>query len=133
MDPLDFYPFTDTALSPEIRHRLEGEARMIEHLVSALKLAGWHPTGVDDGGDEPVSCGSPREILEAVFAVEEATLFVERVTPEGKHQRGAVQFILGNAPEEVAADWSGNLSDVLDEAVMTPPPPAGRPPRGIGR
>ncbi|MDZ4390417.1 MAG: hypothetical protein U0974_11890 [Gemmatimonadales bacterium] len=132
MQPLNFYPFTRDDLDPQIRARLTGEARMIEKIVSALQIAGWNLTCVDDGGDEAVVCGTPREVLVTVFSVDEATLTVTRFGEDGKRQRGSIYFVLGNAPEEIAADWSECLSGVIDPVVLAPSPSEERP-RGMSR
>jgi len=78
-------------------------------IIRALIHEGWRPRTVDDGGDD-VKVVTVTEALDAIFAVDAAHLHVEHRNGEW----GWVWFVLGNDPEEVAADYTVNLSDAID-------------------
>jgi len=63
--------------------------------------------------DERQQTTDPNEATEMVMAVDEAYVFLN--TPEGTS--GYIYFVLGNDPEEVACDYTTNLSPDLDNIV----------------
>jgi len=78
-------------------------------IIHGLIHEGWRPKIVDDGGED-VPVVTVTEALDAIFAVDAAHLHVQ-------HRNGTwgwVWFVLGNDPEEVAADYTVNLSDAID-------------------
>lgn len=83
----------------------------IRQTMNALKEAGWLPLWVDDGGDEDenVKCSTTHEVEEAVTAVDDAFVVVEKGT-----ERGWVRFVLGNSPDEVVCDYTVKLDEALD-------------------
>jgi hypothetical protein len=94
--------------------------RLIEHLAARE----FHISGIDDGGDERVDLDTFRawpdlliEVVEAVFAVDSSTLFVQR--PGGKEH--GIDLVLGNADDgsELVADysWTNGDPDKFSEAM----------------
>lgn len=79
-----------------------------QQIIRALVRDGWGLTIVWDG-EESTAITNETEALNAIFAVDMAHLHVTRGS-----DRGWVWFVLGNDPEEVAADWTVNLSGTLD-------------------
>lgn len=68
-----------------------------------LEAAGFDAVKVDDGGDEWIRVATLEEALDAVMAVDEATVIFKAA---GEKKGYCVVFILGNSPREVAADMS---------------------------
>lgn len=84
------------------------DAAGIRQVIRALVAAGWTLSYVNDG-EERVQVRGVFEALAAITDVDFAHLFVD--SADGTH--GFVCFVLGNDPEEVAADWTANLEPVL--------------------
>jgi len=83
----------------------------IRQIIRALRAKGYVLIAVWDG-EERVPVTTETEAIEAITAVDDATLTVAEGTPTGP--KGWVLFVMGNDPEEVAADYTINLSHVLD-------------------
>jgi hypothetical protein len=83
----------------------------VQQIIRALRAADYQLVAVNDG-EELVKVSNEAEALAAIFAVDEATLVV--TIPRSDGRQGGVFFVLGNDPEEVAADWHLTLSPVLD-------------------
>lgn len=81
----------------------------IRQIIRALKAADHTLLAVDDG-EETIKVSAEQEALDAITAVDCAFLHV--TLPDA--DRGYVFFVLGNDPEEVAADYTINLEPVLD-------------------
>lgn len=86
----------------------------IRQIIRALKAADHTLIAVNDGG-ERIGVTGEQEAIEAFTAVDMAWLYVR--LPDG--DQGWISFVLGNEPEEVAADWTINLSPVLDPLTKT--------------
>jgi alpha-beta hydrolase superfamily lysophospholipase len=95
--------------------------RLIEHLAAR----GFHISGIDDGGEERVDLDTWAdwsdlliEVVEAVFAVDSSTLFVQR--PGGKEH--GIELVLGNADDgsEIVSDysWTNGDPDKFTEAMV---------------
>lgn len=82
----------------------------IRQTIRALRDAGYTLVEVWDG-EETVRVKTETEAVEAITAVDDATLFVR--TPEGDRNPW-VRFVMGNDPEEVICDHVDSLSPVLD-------------------
>lgn len=82
----------------------------IRQIIRALRDAGWELDYVYDREDETY-VATEGAAIDAIMAVDEAFLYVKR-TENGV--RGYVFFVLGNDPAEVAADYTVNLSNVID-------------------
>lgn len=101
-----------------VRVRCFIEIEVVRKLAQDLIAAGFTIT-VDDGGDdEPVKRSSDvQEILEAVFAVEEAVLYAALYVHDCKPGKpfAWVRLICGNDGWNVIADYSTNLEPHLKE------------------
>lgn len=86
------------------------DSAAIRQTIRALKGAGYALLEVFDGEDT-VKVKTETEALDAITAVDDATLFVR--TPEGDRNPW-VRFVLGNDPEEVVCDYVVSLSPVID-------------------
>lgn len=86
------------------------DSAAIRQTIRALKGAGYTLLEVFDGEDT-VEVKTETEALDAITAVDDATLFVR--TPEGDRNPW-VRFVLGNDPEEVVCDYVVSLSSVID-------------------
>lgn len=82
----------------------------IRQIIRALKAAGYTLRAVNDG-EELIPVSTESGALAAIMAVDEATLIINLPDDAG---RGWIYFVLGNEPFEVAADYTLNLSPVLD-------------------
>lgn len=89
----------------------ESDRAAIRQIVRAVRASGWVLTSVNNG-EEHIPVTNEDEAIKAIFEVDEATLVFNEGTPTG--QRGWVYFVLGNDPEEVAADYTINLSHAID-------------------
>lgn len=85
----------------------------IRQTIRALRGAGYTLVEVWDG-EETVRVKTESEAVEAITAVDDATLFVR--TPEGDRNPW-VRFVMGNDPEEVICDHGVSLSPVLDALI----------------
>lgn len=88
--------------------RKRQEIANITEAITKLIGAGYKLVSVDDGEEEYVTETVP-EAVEAVDSVDSATVYFH--TPDG--QVGYIWFVLGNDPEEVAADWTVNLDPTM--------------------
>jgi ABC-type uncharacterized transport system ATPase subunit len=92
-------------------HTPDSDSAAIRQIIRALRNAGWQLHCVHDGeGSTPVS--TETEALDAITAVDAATLVVLSGVNATDH--GHVLFVLGNEPFEVAADYTTNLSAVIE-------------------
>lgn len=81
----------------------------IRQVVRALRGAGYVLDRVYDG-EEDVNVDTVTEAIEAITAVDEATLYVDHPDQPSSF----VFFVLGNDPDEVVCDHGVSLSPVLD-------------------
>ena len=82
----------------------------IQQIIRALRQADHTLLEVFDGEDT-IKVSNEKEALDAIMAVADATLFVRN--PEGDGNPW-VRFVMGNDPEEVAADYTVSLCPILD-------------------
>lgn len=99
----------------------ESDSAAIRQIIRALRKAGWELDYVDDREDE-VKVKTEKEAIDAITAVDEAFLLLTRLDPIPgtlckERTRAHVFFVLGNDPEEVACDYTVNLSPVIDRLV----------------
>lgn len=104
---------TDTQQAIELRNRIELERRIIRHVVRELRAAGFEPDTVYDGG-EYVKAHTERAVLDAVFAVDDATVHFDRGAGANGRAHG-VYFVLGNGID-VLSDW--HCGDAAFDAVL---------------
>lgn len=84
-------------------------------IVKGLISRGVEPYMVRDG-EEDFYTTDPDQIVGHITDVDEAVMFVR--LPEGSDRETShVYFVLGNDPEEVAADWGVSLEEFLDPIV----------------
>lgn len=84
--------------------RQKRERQLVRGVVRALKNAGWNPVEVDDGGedDERVPATTEGAVLDAVFAVDQATAWFRHAA----HPRACcVVFVCGEG-DDIIADHS---------------------------
>lgn len=80
----------------------------IRQIIRTVRHAGWELVYVSDG-EEGVPTRTEREALDAVTARDQAHLVVRK--PD---EVGWVFFVLGNDPEEVASDYTINLTEPIE-------------------
>lgn len=95
--------------------RDELEKSIVRKLVRALKEAGYLATQVWDGG-EYVKVRTEEEVLEAVFAVDDATIHFDGGKGANKHSHG-VLIVLGNGADCISDYHCGDpeFDAVLDQ------------------
>lgn len=79
----------------------------IRQIIRALREKGYTLVEVYDG-EEDVKVSTETEAIDAIMAVDDATLFVR--TPDGSRNPW-VRFVLGNDPEEVVCDHVVDCQD----------------------
>ena len=87
----------------------ESDRAGIRQTIRALRAAGYTLLEVFDG-EETVPVKTETEAIDAIMAVDDATLFVR--TTEGDYNPW-VRFVMGNDPEEVVCDYLVSLEPVL--------------------
>lgn len=87
------------------------ESAAIRRLIRVSLTDGWKPLHVIYTDNEEVPVTNESEALEAILAVDEAYLRFTR--GEGDEQEwGWIRFVMGNDPDEVACDYTVNLTAV---------------------
>ena len=81
-------------------------------ILDGLREQGVTTYAVNDG-EEVIEVASVSDAVEAITAVDMATAYVTR--PDGGDS--FIWFVLGNDPEEVAADYGVSLEKYLDPIV----------------
>jgi hypothetical protein len=89
----------------------------IQQTIRALVADGWALSHVYDS-EENVRVSNELQAIEAIEATGYAILHVRK-----GDAKGWVQFVLGNAPDEVICDYSTNLTavDALTESWLCSP------------
>ncbi len=87
--------------NPEHATSARIERRIVWNLIAYLERGGFRVVEVDDGGDENVSCADAKTAYDAIFAVDDATLFVAK----GELGLHGIVLVGGNG-EDVISDWS---------------------------
>jgi hypothetical protein len=85
------------------------ETAAIRQVIRALIAVGYSLDSVDNGGG-CVNVSTETEAIEEIMATDSAWLFVE----SAKEYISGVWFVLGNSPEEVAADWNVSIDHVIE-------------------
>jgi len=83
------------------QQRQDRERAIVRALIRHLKQNGWNVDRVYDGGDEDVITGTETEALEAVFAVDESTLWFKNAA--GKDH--GVYLVCGN-DSDIISDYN---------------------------
>lgn len=98
-----------------VEKRLEVERKIVRHLCDTMRKHGWDAVYVDDGGDEAEITRTTEEVIEAVFAVDEATIAFRK---DGKKPMTCfVQIILGNDGWDCISDYS--FTDEFDQIMKS--------------
>ena len=102
-----------------VEKRIELEKKIVRHLIRTMKANNWNVFAVDDGGDELETVKGEKEAMEAVFAVDEATLHFFNSEPKGTYGvRHSVLIVLGNGIDCIADhsySESDNFVKLMDE------------------
>ncbi len=101
-------------LDQKITRREELERRAVRHLIRTAKKHGFAVSHVDDGGDvdEIIKPRTEAETMDAVFAVDEATIYFKHPDQPRTH---CAQIVLGNSGAEAIADCS--MGELWDEVM----------------
>lgn len=83
------------------------ERSLVRGVIRALKVAGWTPVKVDDGGEERQTTTTETAVLEAVFAVDQATAFFRH---PGHPRLCCIFFVCGEG-SDIIADHSAPEPD----------------------
>lgn len=86
----------------ENEKRQKRERELVRGVIRALKAAGWEPVEVDDGGDEPEPATTETAMIEAVFAVDQATAWFRHA---GHPRKCCILFVCGEG-DDIIADHS---------------------------
>lgn len=78
----------------------------IQQIIRALRADGWELAYVYADGLY-VAVANETEAMEEIMDYDESRLGVRKGA-----DKGWVFFVLGNSPEEVAADWTTNLTAI---------------------
>lgn len=95
-----------------VEKRIAVEKKIVRHLCDAMRKHGWDAIYVDDGGDEAEQTRSTEEVVEAVFAVDEATIAFKK-----GRMTCFVQIILGNDGRDCISDYS--FTDEFDQIMKS--------------
>jgi hypothetical protein len=100
----------------QLDKRIAHERQAVRYLIRAAKKAGYATTGVYDGGDERIKCSTEKAAMEAVFAVDDSTIYFKHPDQPKGH---CVVIVLGNSGAECIADnsvgplWDEVMADVF--------------------
>ena len=88
----------------------------ISRIIDGLIERGCTPTLSRNGANEDLPYTDKKSALDWLTSCDEGVLFVD--LPEGaEHKSSHIYFVLGNDPEEVAADYGVSVSPYLDPIV----------------
>jgi hypothetical protein len=91
----------------ENQKRQDRERTLVRGVIRALKVAGWQPHSVDDGGEEREPTKTETAMMEAVFAVDQATAFFQH---DARVNRCCIVFVCGEG-NDIIADHSAPEND----------------------
>lgn len=113
-----------------IEKRQEIERKVVRKLIRSMKDAGWVITRINDGGepDEDTLNPNETEAMDAVFGVDESTIYFHKASPFRGKPGGKTHFaviILGNDGWDCIADHScsnhalayDDFEQVMDKVV----------------
>lgn len=86
-----------------IEQRQSIERKVVRKLVRVAKANGFIPVRVYDGGDEPVLVRLEREVMSAVFAVDDCRVVFKHPLDDKAH---CAVIVLGNSGWDCIADCS---------------------------
>ena len=88
----------------------------ISLIIDGLIKRGCKPTLSRDGGSEDLPYTDKESALDWLTSCDEGVLFVD-LPPGAERESSHILFILGNDPEEVAADYGVSISPYLDPII----------------
>jgi hypothetical protein len=93
------------------------EKKIVRHIIRELRAAGYEPTLVWDGG-EYVKATTEQAVMDAVFAVDDATVHFDGGKGDNEHSHG-VYFVLGNGIDVYSDSHCGDpeFAAVLERCV----------------
>lgn len=87
----------------------------ISLIIDGLIGRGCKPTMSRDGEDEDLPYTDKKSALDWLTSCDESVLFVD--LPD-RASSSHVYFVLGNSPEEVAADYGVSLSEFIEPITL---------------
>lgn len=96
----------------QLEARMAMERRMVRRLIRTAIAAGWAIRGVNDG-EEFQSVTTEHAIMDAVFSVDEASIFFKK-----GEAKGSAYIVLGNDGWDCIAD--NTIGALFVEEVMNP-------------
>lgn len=87
------------------------DSAAIRQIIRALKAAGYRLDYVNNG-EESVGIEYEQDAIDAIMEVDMAWLYVSQ--PGFAAGGSYIFFVMGNSPEEVAADYTLDLEHVLE-------------------
>jgi hypothetical protein len=97
-----------------IDKRIAQEKQVVRHLIRTAKQHGFAVTKVYDG-EEMVKCTTETEAMDAVFSVDDSTIYFKHPDQPKGH---SAYIVLGNSGPEAIADTSvGALWDAVTEEL----------------
>ena len=97
----------------QLNRRMAMERKVVRHLIRTAKAHGYTLTKVNDG-EEVVKCRTEAEAMDAVFSVDESTIYFRRPSEPVGH---CAVIVLGNDGWDAIADnsegegWDGVMRD----------------------
>lgn len=98
----------------KVEIRMALERKVVRRLIRVAKAAGWSIPVVYDGG-ENVKCSSEKDVMDAVFAVDESYIRFRKMI-DGKMIGCTAFIVLGNDGYDAICDYSA--LPVFEEEVM---------------
>lgn len=89
------------------------ERRLVRFLIRTMKKHGWIACTVHDG-EERVKCSSEKEVMDAVFSVDESAIRFEKGGV--KH---SVYIVLGNDGYDAISDYGYSQTDEFQSIMET--------------
>lgn len=86
-------------------------------IIAALLAAGYVLDHVYYGDDDEVKVSTVDEAWDAIDAVDDAFVYFKH--PDRPNASPWVEFILGNSPEEVAANYVDSLDPIIDPVMRS--------------
>lgn len=96
-----------------IEKRQEIERKVVRHLIRTMKAHGWIISRINDGGDFDEDSINPNETeaMDAVFSVDESTIYFHKRLDASHGMTHFAQIILGNDGYDCIADHSCSTVD----------------------
>jgi hypothetical protein len=93
-----------------VKARCMVERAVVFALLLHLSKCGFEPFSVDDGGGEWEAVTGHKEVMESVFAVDDAK--VRFKNSEYDRPSGSVYFVMGNDGWDIINDYSWRVGDL---------------------